>query len=68
MVGAIILTSLIWTLMHDSKSFAGMIDTALHGVAWGWLRWYTGSLWTPIACHVAYNGTISGLAIARLYG
>jgi membrane protease YdiL (CAAX protease family) len=67
-VGAIILTSLIWTFMHDSKSAAGMIDTALHGVAWGWLRWYTGSLWTPIACHVAYNGTISGLAIARLYG
>jgi uncharacterized protein len=67
-VGAIILTSLIWTFMHDSKSAAGMIDTALHGVAWGWLRWYTGSLWTPIACHVAYNGTISGLALARLYG
>jgi uncharacterized protein len=67
-IGTIILTSLIWTLMHDTKSAAGMIDTALHGVAWGWLRWYTGSLWTPIGCHVAYNGTISGLALARLYG
>ena len=45
-----------------------MIDTGLHGVIWGWLRWYTGSTWVPIAAHVGNNGFTALLILAALYG
>jgi membrane protease YdiL (CAAX protease family) len=67
-VGAIVVTALIWTLLHYGKSTAGMIDTMLCGLAWGWLRWHTGSTWPAIACHVAYNGAMSLTIIAKLNG
>jgi CAAX protease family protein len=67
-VGTIALTSVAWALMHVGQGAAGMIDTALHGVAWGWLRWYTGSTVATIACHVANNAFFSALIVANLYG
>ena len=67
-VGTIILTSVTWALMHVGHGSAGMIDIALHGVLWGWLRWYTGSTIATIAVHVANNALISALIVANLYG
>lgn len=67
-VGAIVVTALIWTLLHYGKSTAGMIDTLLCGLAWGWLRWHTGSTWPAIVCHVAYNGAMSLTILAKLNG
>jgi len=66
--GTIALTSAAWALMHVGQGTAGMIDTALQGVAWGWLRWYTGSTAATIACHVANNAFFSALIVANLYG
>jgi membrane protease YdiL (CAAX protease family) len=66
--GTVVLTSVAWALLHVGKGSAGMIDTALHGVLWGWLRWYTSSTTATIACHVAYNGFVTLLIIANLYG
>ena len=45
-----------------------MIDTAMHGVIWGWLRWYTGSIWVTIGAHVANNAIAVLLTVAALYG
>jgi membrane protease YdiL (CAAX protease family) len=43
-------------MMHYESSASGMIDVAGGGgVALGWLRWYTGSTLTTIACHIANN-------------
>ena len=67
-VGAILITSVVWALIHINKSPAGIIDTAMHGVVWGWLRWYTGSLWVTIGAHVANNGIATLMTVAALYG
>jgi CAAX protease family protein len=66
--GAIVITSAAWALMHVGQSPAGMFDTAVQGLAWGWLRWYTGSTSATIAWHVANNVVMSLLPIAALYG
>ena len=66
--GTIVLTSVAWALLHVGMGTAGMVDTALQGVAWGWLRWYTESTTATIAWHVANNGFFSLLIIASLYG
>lgn len=66
--GTIVLTSVVWALMHFDRNAAAIIDRALHGVAWGWLRWYTGSTATTIACHVANNGFAVVLILANLFG
>lgn len=66
--GTIVLTSVAWALLHVGMGTAGMVDTALQGVAWGWLRWYTGSTAATIAWHVVNNGFFSLLIIASLYG
>lgn len=66
--GAIVITSVLWALMHPGRGLAGTIDTAVVGLAWGWLRWYTGSTSATIAWHVANNVVMSLLPIAALYG
>jgi membrane protease YdiL (CAAX protease family) len=66
--GTVVITALVWALMHAGKGPAGIFDTAIHGIAWGWLRWYTGSIWIPIASHVATNGFAVLLILLGLYG
>ncbi len=55
---AVLLTTAAWTGLHYSYSWLGLAEVALAGLvfAWAWRR--SGSLWVPIACHAAYNGTI----------
>ena len=57
-VPAALLTTAAWTGLHFSYSWLGLAEVALAGLvfAWAWRR--SGSLWVPIVCHAAYNGTI----------
>jgi membrane protease YdiL (CAAX protease family) len=66
--GAIVITSLVWALIHIDKSPAQMFDTAIHGIIWGWLRWYTGSLWVAIGVHIVNNALAVLLTVAAMYG
>lgn len=67
-VGTILITSVVWALIHINKSLAGMFDTTLAGIIWGWLRWYTGSTWVTIGAHVINNALAVLLTIAAMYG
>ena len=67
-VGTILITSVVWALIHIEKSPAAMFDTAVHGVIWGWLRWYTGSTWVTIGAHTANNAIAVLLSVAAMYG
>ena len=66
--GAIVITAVLFGLAHPEKGPAGMFDTAVHGVMWGWLRWYTGSLWVTIGAHAANNSFAVLLSVAAMYG
>lgn len=67
-VGTILITSVVWAVMHINKPPAAMLDTAVHGIIWGWLRWYTGSLWVTIGAHIANNAFAVMLTVAAMYG
>ena len=66
--GTILVTSVVWAVIHTDKSPAAMFDTAVHGVIWGWLRWYTGSTWVTIGTHAANNAIAILLTVAAMYG
>jgi len=67
-IGTIVITSVIFGAVHINKSAAGIFDTAVAGIIWGWLRWYTGSLWVTIGAHMANNAFAVLLTVAALYG
>jgi uncharacterized protein len=54
-VGAIVLTSLVWASLHTDKSWMGMAATFFTGLVWGWLRWRTQSTLATIAVHTLNN-------------
>jgi membrane protease YdiL (CAAX protease family) len=54
-VGAIVLSSAIWAVLHFDKTWIGVGHLFLCGLVWGFLRWRTGSTLVPIAVHAAYN-------------
>lgn len=54
-VGAAVVTSAGWTMLHWGYSLSGMIEVFLMGLYLSWALWRTGSLWTTIACHGTYN-------------
>ena len=66
--GAVIVTAILWALMHGGRGTTGTIDLVVDGVALGWLRWYTGSTLATIACHVANNSFFSMLVLIGLSG
>lgn len=66
--GTILLTSVVWAFIHLDHNMAGLISTTAHGIVWGWLRRYTGSILVPLACHVGNNAFFSLLILANLYG
>lgn len=59
-LGGAILSTVAWTVLHISYSWTGLMEVALAGVllCWAWRR--SGSLWVPITCHAAYNGSVLG--------
>jgi len=54
-VGTIILTLLIWTLLHLKYEIAGMSIIFVLGIVLGTVRYKTGSLWTVIFIHALWN-------------
>lgn len=57
-VGAALITTTAWGLLHAGYSIAGLIEVFLIGLFFSWLLVRTGSLWVPMFCHAAYNTTI----------
>jgi uncharacterized protein len=54
--GAIILTALLWSLMHGAQyGVWELVDIFVLGIVFGIVRWKTGSLWNTFAMHVLWN-------------
>lgn len=66
-VGAIVLTALVWASLHVDKSWLGTAVVFVAGLGWGWVRWRTQSTLTTIAIHSLFNllGNV-GIAAAAL--
>lgn len=54
-MGAIVLTSLAWALMHAQYDVYGIIIIFLGGLLLGYARLRSGSLYAPIAMHMLQN-------------
>jgi len=61
-VGAIVLTALVWASLHTDKSWMGMAATFFTGLVWGWLRWRTQSTLATIVVH-GLNNMVAGAGI-----
>ena len=58
-VGAGILSSLLWTLLHFGYSVFGLIEVLGIGLYFSWLLVRTGSLWVTMFCHAVYNSVMA---------
>ena len=71
-IAAILITSLIFASLHGGQygwSWQILLLLLVAGLAFGFVRWKTGSLWPPIVMHIAYNGLQFGaFFIAEKYG
>jgi uncharacterized protein len=56
-VGASLVTTSIWTLLHVQYSIWGLAEVFVLGLIFCGLLWRTGSLWTTLLLHALYNGT-----------
>jgi uncharacterized protein len=54
-VGAILLTSLAWAALHIQYDFYGMATVLVLGIVLGIVRLKTGSLWSTLMMHAAWN-------------
>ncbi len=59
LVGAGILTALLWTLLHLGYSIFGLIEVMGIGLYLAWLLVRTGSLWVTVFCHAVYNSVMA---------
>jgi membrane protease YdiL (CAAX protease family) len=55
--GTTVLTSAAWALLHSSEPWLSIGLIFIMGLAFGWMMYRFGSLWVPIVCHGAWNGT-----------
>ena len=53
--GAIVLTAIMWTMLHLQYEVAGMSIIFTLGIVLGFVRYKTGSLWTVILIHALWN-------------
>lgn len=53
--GAVVLPSLIWTLLHVQYDWYGAAQVFLLGLLFGWLRWQGGSTTLPLLAHMVTN-------------
>jgi membrane protease YdiL (CAAX protease family) len=66
-VGAGILSSILWTMLHAGYSLFGLLEVLSIGFYFAWLLVRTGSLWTTIFCHAVYNTVMAvGLYFVNL--
>lgn len=54
-VGAVLLSSLLWTLLHVQYGAYELVHIFLFGIVLGTMRVKTGSLLAPVACHALAN-------------
>jgi uncharacterized protein len=54
--GAILVTSILWSLMHFSEPWLAVAVIFLMGLVLGALLIRFGSLWVTMACHAVWNG------------
>jgi membrane protease YdiL (CAAX protease family) len=54
-VGAVVLTSVIWAAMHIQYDWLGIAEICGLGLLFGWLRHHSGSLITTLAMHAVYS-------------
>ncbi|HEX5212484.1 MAG TPA: CPBP family intramembrane glutamic endopeptidase [Pseudolabrys sp.] len=59
----IVLTAILFGLIHIQYDWFGMASIAISGLIMGWLRWRSGSLVLPILAH-ATNNTIVATIVA----
>lgn len=57
-VGAAIVATAGWALLHWQYSWVGLIDVFIAGMLFSWTLWRTGSVWVPICFHALYNATV----------
>jgi len=59
--GAIVITSLIWALLHAGYVWQELVIITAFGFVLGWLVWQLGSVWPGIMCHAVWNfGVLAG--------
>jgi hypothetical protein len=63
-VGAILVSSGIWTVIHVQYTWLVMTQIFIYGVVFGVVRWRSGSLWPPMVTH----GVVNLLAGIVFYG
>lgn len=54
-IGAVVLTSAIWAVVHVQYSWPVMLQIFIYGLVFGVARWRMGSLWPPMVAHGLIN-------------
>jgi membrane protease YdiL (CAAX protease family) len=57
-LGATLVSTGLWTMMHLSYSAVGLAEIFGVGLLFSWLLWRTGSLRVTILCHALYNSVL----------
>lgn len=55
-IGASVVTTVSWTLLHIQYSIFGLAEIFVVGLFLCWVLWRTGSLWAAIIIHGLFNG------------
>ena len=55
LTGTLVVTSLLWTVLHVQYGLVGLSYIFMLGIIMGYAREKTGSIWVPIAMHTANN-------------
>jgi membrane protease YdiL (CAAX protease family) len=67
-IGAIMLTSAIFALVHLQYDWFGMVQTGCLALLFGWLRWRSGSTLLTIFLHTSVNFVATGAAAFKVEG
>jgi membrane protease YdiL (CAAX protease family) len=67
-VGATLLTAIIWSLLHVTEPWLSISLIFMMGLAFGWMMYRFGSLWVPIILHGLWNGFYALLIFSQLGG
>lgn len=66
-VGASIVSTVLWTLLHYGYTVAGLVEVFLVGLYFCWLLWRSGSLWLPLICHALYNSSLVLILLTSVF-
>lgn len=57
-LGAALITTVLWTALHAGYTVIGLAEIFVIGLLFSWLLYRTGSLLVTIVCHAVYNSLI----------